>query len=73
MYRHIAKNSSVEYTEFSGELGTVEGFLQRNLKNGCQIMQTKAKNNIHSIKYFELTELLAWTCRRNLKTEMQPV
>lgn len=73
MHRHIAENSSVECTEFSGELGTIEGFLQMNLKNGCQIMQTKAKNNIHSIKYFELTELLAWTCRRNLKTEMQPV
>lgn len=73
MHRHITKNSSVECTEFSRELGTTENFLQTNLQNGCQIMQTKAKNNIHNIKYFELTELLAWTCRRNLKIEIQPI
>lgn len=65
------KNTSVECTKFSREFGTTETFLQMNLKkNGCQIMQTKAKNNIYNIKFFELTELLAWTCRRNLKTEI---
>lgn len=41
-----------------------------NLNTGCQIMQTKAKNTIYYIKYFEFTELLAWTCRRSLKTEV---
>lgn len=73
MHRYILKNISVECTEFLRELGTTESFLQINLKNGCQIMQTEAKNNIYNIKYFELTELLAWTCRRNLKTEIQSV
>lgn len=73
MHRHISKSISVECIEFSREPGTTESFLETNLKNGCQIMQTKAKNNIYNIKYLELTEFLAWTCRRNLKTEIQSV